>query len=233
MENISEQINSCTPVELYRRITQTFETVWKDSNDESSWVEYDPDALLLSLLPEDADQEAKDKICAVQALCYDPERACAFAHAFENMINAFNGNALVMDQMQPPYLEELFYGVQQIKQIVMAHTGKEPNWSGEVPGYVAALAKHHGVAVLPKPLAFAQEMLDSLTGKHIGSKKREEYSKLLEALNSLASELDKAQYAKEDLDAAVGILGASEGAYTNCVMAILRCYAYDFQRGTK
>jgi len=128
------------------------------------WVTWDAETLLMQL-PLVKDAVAMDKVLAVKSCAANINVPVAKALAFEKICTAFCNNHCVMDAYQPLFMEEVFYGVKQINLISQAVHGKLPKFKGEVPGYIATVAKVRAVPVLPKPLAFAQDRAAFMTGK--------------------------------------------------------------------
>ena len=100
---------------------------------------------------------------------------------------------VVLDTWQPPYVEEICYAVPQILKILRAVHG--PNhtfeFAGEVPGYVASVAKHRGWIALPKRLDFATEQLNSLNGLTEKSKKYLENKEIVDTVRKVYRSLEK------------------------------------------
>ncbi len=177
---MADAILAAHPAEIYAALEQVFAG--------ESWLSYEPETLLLALKREVSDQ-ALDKLLAVQAVCANPKAVAENSDAFEKAVNAFCNNICVMDVIQPPEVEELSYAVSQVfKLYELAHKGGAAlKFSGEVPGYVAAVAHFRGWQLLPRNLAFAQEMLDHLTGMQEGSKLYQEHLQIRESLTELVN----------------------------------------------
>lgn len=173
------------PEDIYRACDELFKG--------QEWLAFEPETLLLELGNDIADA-AVDKLLAVQAAASATDVVCTSAAAFEKTVTAFNNGICVMDVLQPPEVEEMSYAVSQIGKIVrLAHgPDKAPRYSGEVPGYVAAVARFRGWFMLPKNLSFAQEMLDVLTGMTETSKRREQCRELRDAVTELVSGMTRA-----------------------------------------
>lgn len=128
------------------------------------WVTWDAETLLMQL-PLVKDAVAMDKVLAVKSCAANINVPAAKALAFEKVCTAFCNNHCVMDAYQPLFVEEVFYGVGQIRKISQIVHGRVPKFKGEVPGYIASVAKTRAVTVLPLPLAFAQDRTTFLTGR--------------------------------------------------------------------
>lgn len=148
------------------------------------WLTWEPETLLLELR-EDVPENAVDKLLAVQAVASCGDVALRSSAAFEKVVNAFCNNICVMDTHQSPCMEEICYATAQIKKLLRMVYGRDPKFCGEVPGYVAAVAKYHGWFVLPGTLTFAQQMLDSLTNLTGNNKLMREHSPMVHSVKSL------------------------------------------------
>lgn len=187
-------ILAASPFEIYSACTQVFA--------DEDWLTFEPETLLHELKDEVSSLSA-DKLLAVQALGANASLALTHSQAFEKIVNAFCNNVCVMDVWQPPYVEEMCYAVRQMRLIMReTHPGESPEFSGEVPGYVAAAAKHRGWAVLPKDLSFAQQALDFLTGVNDKSARYRENRELIDGLRRVAASMTakKAAELLEDPD---------------------------------
>lgn len=171
------------PELLYRAMDKLF--------DGEDWLAWEPETVLLSL-GEDIADEDKDKLLAVHAVASNSSMVLNNAQAFEKVVMAFCNNICIMDEYQEPYLEEIMYAVGQIRKIIrLAHPddGKDAVFHGEVPGYVAAIARYRGWFMLPSRLSFAQKELDRLTGLQEGSKLRKEHAGIFEAVQKACRNL--------------------------------------------
>lgn len=176
-----DPLRAAHPVEIYAAVDAVFPG--------EPWLAWEPETLLLALA-EDVSEAAQDKLLAVQAVAANPDPALRFGVALEKTINAFCNNICVMDARQPPYVEELAYGVRQIRALIRAAHGKTAfSFAGETPGYVAAAARFRDWIVLPEPLSFAQPELDRLTGLEHGSALRREHARIVDSVSRLCREL--------------------------------------------
>ena len=168
------------PIEIYEALDGVFAG--------EKWLSYEPETLLLALKQEVSDQ-ALDKLLAVQAVAANPKGVAGNSSGFEKVVHAFCNNICVMDVLQPPEVEEMSYAVSQMHKLVqLAHKGAPAlEFSGDVPGYVAATARFRGWQILPRNLAFAQEMLDHLTGMQEGSKLYQEHLHIRESVTNLVN----------------------------------------------
>lgn len=153
------------------------------------WVEWDADTVLMSM-PEDQDHEAFDKVLAVKSVLQHPHIVLTQAVAFEKVVVAFNNDTVIHDQPQPPEIEALCYAVKQLLDIICTHESKAKDqilFGGEVPGYVAGVAKYRGVLLLPTPLKFAEEMLHYLSGEEAYVELAKKTVKLVAEIESIVS----------------------------------------------
>ena len=129
----------------------------------------------------------------MQAVAANSGAVFESAAAFEKTVNAFANNICVMDVIQPPEVEEMCYAVDQIMKIFHAvHGDMACGFTGEVPGYVASVARFRDWTILPKNLAFAQDMLDELTGLRKDSRLRKEHGHILDIISDFAKNTNKA-----------------------------------------
>ena len=141
-----------SPVSLYKAIDKK----------HPEWLEWEPETVLQTLDRDD------DKVLAVQTVARNPNKVTKDHFPFEKVIMAFCDNQPIMGTYDKPHLEEIMYGVQQIKEIIKAsqeglHDG-DIDFTGDVPSYVAAVAKDRGWFVLPERLNFAQQALNHVRG---------------------------------------------------------------------
>jgi hypothetical protein len=144
------------PATLYQKLAAFF-------TDDASWLTWDAETLFLQLSQVTA-PVATDKVMAVKACAQNMNVPCTSALAFEKTAMAFCNNVCVMDSYQPLHTEEAVYTVHQLQAIAKTSQDSEIEFSGEVPSYVAAVAKHRQTPVLPKSLEFAQDLAMYLTG---------------------------------------------------------------------
>jgi hypothetical protein len=213
-----EFILATEPVQLFRELDKALAGAHSDP--DSNWLAWDTESILLTL---DRDRTlitentAIDKIMAVKSAAFNMNVPCTHALAFEKVVLAFCNNECVMDAVQPPFVEEIFYTVYRLKVLAKEVHGKETklDFRGEIPGYVAATAKHRNVLVLPKPLDFAQDLLTFLTGYAPNS---DELS-LIEQVHELARENPAGLKDHETLSRLSPIDDKN-------VVDVLRCYLY-------
>lgn len=177
------------------------------------WLAYDPETILLSL-QNDISDAAVDKLLAVQAVASNPMAVLSNSDAFEKTVNAFNNNICVMDVTQPPEVEEMSYAASQIEKIIKAVHGAKvkAQYSGDVPNYVAAVAKFRGWTILPKNLAFAQDMLDVLCGTVKDSKLYAEHKNILKAVSDFVDKTSRKDAREILKDAAITELEKDDAA---------------------
>jgi hypothetical protein len=145
------------PIAIYKACNEAF--------NGSEWLGWEPETVLLEL-KNDVSDAAVDKLLAVQAVASNANAVVRSAAAFEKVVNAFNNNICIMDVIQPPEVEEMSYAVSQIELIIKEVHGPDTKieYTDEVPGYVAGVAKFRGWFMLPRNLQFGQAMLNTLTG---------------------------------------------------------------------
>jgi len=161
-----------------------------------NWAEWEPEVLLSTIFGsslDSVDAPVQDKISAVHSLVINAPLVLSEAFAFEKVINAFNNNHCIVDAIQPLYVEELMYGIRQIQKI-LCHIGdlkdSDITFESEVPGYVAAIGRYRDWVVLPKPLSFAQNVLNYLNGISEKSERLKENKDMLECAMSMVEDMD-------------------------------------------
>lgn len=189
---------------------------------EADWVGWDPHTVLAHI--EDATDVGQDKILATQAFAFNTKLASTEAVAFENISHAFCNNHCVFDAHQPLELPEAAYAVKQMRELAkLVHGPKfELEFAGEIPSYIAAIAKFRGFYLLPQSLAFAQGLLNHLTGLAPGSPKYQESEKLLTAAESVLGALG----ASPKLEDVIAHL-EREDALTDFTRAVVGCVVFD------
>lgn len=188
---MSDSINilGTHPINLLKALDKVFEG--------EDWYAWEPE-VVLSQLKEEVGDSAADKVLAVKSVAANTSLVFKNANAFENVVQAFCNNILVVDTFQPGYIEEIMYAVPQIIDIAKYVHGESivPEFHGEIHRYVAASAKYRGWAVLPKRLAFAQDALDELTGLREDSKKYKEYETAIRLVKQLVENLHNTNLTK-------------------------------------
>ena len=193
---------------------------------DDAWLSWEPETLLLELRA-DVSDAAVDKLLAVQAVSANSTAVFTSALAFEKTVNAFANNICVMDVLQPPEVEEVCYAVEHIRKIFHAVYGeKECEFTGEVPGYVASVARFRDWSILPKNLSFAQDSLDALTGLRKDSKLRKEHEKILDVISEFANNTEKADAESFLADESIKLL-ETDSAATFVVRRIIGALLYD------
>ena len=126
------------------------------------WLNWEPETVLQTLDRDD------DKILAVQTAARNPNKVTNDCFPFEKVVMAFCNNQPIMGTYDKPYIEELMYGVQQIKEVIKESQeglhDSDIDFTGDIPSYVAAVAKDRGWFVLPERLSFAQQALNHIRG---------------------------------------------------------------------
>lgn len=139
--------------------------------DGKNWLQWDNDTVLLQL--KNLEPEEKDKVLAVKAFLSFPHIPASQAVAFEKCVVAFNNDPVIHDQPQVPEIEEVYYAVKQMHRL----NGRAVNFGGEVPSYVASVAKYRDVHLLPTELKFARDILNHLIGWGPGNEEFDVLSK--------------------------------------------------------
>jgi hypothetical protein len=215
MKNVldSKKVLQAHPVILY----QLLDNFFKDSG---TWLEWDVESLLMQLKLVD-DPVAQDKVAAVKSCVFNFNMPTTKALAFEKTTVAFCNNACVPDSYQPPFMPEVFYTVNQLQQLAKETQDTLLEFTGEVPGYIAAVAKLRKTYLLPKPLEFAQDMVTFLTGYTPDA----DTLQLIDNMEALAqSEGGPGQFRNDTvLDSLTPDTDLQDGA----IAALIGCYLYD------
>jgi len=171
-----DAILAAHPVDIYRALNSVFP--------DTDWLAWEPETILLEL-KNDVSDAAVDKLLAVQAVCSNSNAVVRSAAAFEKVVNAFCNNICVMDVIQPPEVEEMSYAVSQIEKLIHLVHGEKAviEYIGEVPAYVASVARFRNWFMLPRNLQFAQDNLNSLLNCRTDSKKYKEHKHILDAVS--------------------------------------------------
>lgn len=184
---------------------------------DESWLTWDAETLLLHC-SQVKEPVAMDKLLAVKSCALNINIPCSKAIAFEKTVTALCNNSCVMDTYQPLFMEEVFYGVQQLQALCQEVLQQACKFTGEIPGYIAAVAKTRGFNVLPKELEFAQDMVTYLTGY---SPSADEIT-LVESLATVAKTAKAALLDKATLDK----LSPGTNSQDKVVAQLIGCYVF-------
>lgn len=179
---MATEFRAIHPIDLYKALDAQFR--------DEEWLSWEPETLLRTLALQD-EGSGVDKLLAIQAFCVNTDLALSDSVAFENLVHAFCNNVVVVDAPQAPYIEEVHYAVEQMKGLAKLVHHKDCVFVGEIPGYVAAVAKHRGWVLLPMDLSFAQALLDHLTGFSEGTTRRYSIRGYLDAAKDVANSLSE------------------------------------------
>jgi len=186
-----------TPFEIYRYLDSSFS--------DEAWLTWEPETLVRMLDKSMKDDLSKDKVLAIQALAGNALLSTTDNRAFEKIVHAFCHNHCVMDVTQPPQIEEIYWSLPYIIDIILASqedlAAKDIVFTGEIPGYVAGVGKYHGWIVLPKSLDFAREMLDNLNGIRGWDTKDSDIRAVVEQARTISEQLDSVTPDTKGLDA--------------------------------
>ena len=207
MLNNDSDVLSKDPIDILSELSLKFE--------HEPWLSWDAETLLMQL-PGVTDSIAMDKVLAVKACAFNSKVNCTLALAFEKTCKAFCNNVCIMDEFQPLFMEEVFYGIKQIQLIVNEIHGVMPEFGGEIPGYVAAVAKVRAFTVLPKPLSFAEEATQELIGYAPNPSEME-----------LVEGLDKLSLEELRNPATLDNLHTEDNQQDALVARLIGCYLYD------
>lgn len=158
MEFTNSIIYSTHPIDLYKYINTALKGL-------GAWLSWEPEVLFKNLNINKPNSNSVNKVLAVQSTAANTELPCKNHLAFESVGNCFCNEHFIAGTSQPIGIEECMYTVNQIKLIAKeVHKVNEDlvTFYGEIPGYVASVAKLHSHRVLPIPLNFGQDILDYL-----------------------------------------------------------------------
>jgi len=214
MASISDSfILSSSPRDIYVQLSE-------ELANEENWLDWEPETFL-TVLPIENDI-AKDKALAVKSVAVNTELAVTNAVAFENVVVAFNNSHVIPTVFQSTSLEELTYAVKEIKAISKIVHSVLPEFTGEVPSYVAAVAAYEGAVVLPEELSFAQNLTNFLLGVEPGSKKYKENAKLIDSVKIINAQINDISVSEESLNAFL-----ADTPLSNMVRKLIGCRLYD------
>lgn len=152
-------IYSTSPIDLYTAMDKVLTPL-------GAWISWEPDTLLKHITSKTKlNSNSINKLLAVQAVAANLDLVCKDHTAFEAVGTCFCNEHYILGRSQPIGIEECMYTVKQIKGIaVLVHNTQEDlvMFYGEIPGYVASVAKLNSHRVLPIPLSFGQDILDYL-----------------------------------------------------------------------
>lgn len=135
-----------SPFDLYKQIAA--------EQSAHNWIGWDLDTFMLHY------PDASNKLLAVKSLAFNTQKVCSDWQAFENVVCAFNN----MEQSNVLHVEEICYGVAQIKLIAhLVHPDVPLLFLSDIPNYIAACAKYYDWTVLPPALSFAQPLLETIS----------------------------------------------------------------------
>ena len=203
-----------SPTALYKEMAIKLEG-------EGPWIEWEPETILHSI-SSDIGDVAMNKILAVQAVAANTELPCMDHVAFESVVNSFCNYTYIVGESQPTGIEECFYTVNHIKGIATQVHNLDPSsilFAGEVPGYIAAVAKLYSKRVIPYPLSFAQDILDFIYLN---------YNIPLDEMKDIVQKIDSAIIPEnvKDISSLVEELDP-KSEYHTFITWILGCYIYD------
>jgi len=186
------------------------------------WLAWEPE-VLLSYVPEVKFYVPRNKILAVQAVGANADLVCSDHVGFESVGNCFCNYHYLVGESQPLGIEECFYTINQVRDIISkVHnlSQEKIEFLGEIPGYIASVAKLYKHRVLPKPLSFSQDILNFL----YPNTKENNISDLL----YIAEEIDKASL-PDSLDELRKLLDNVDPDSTHGVFVgwLIGCYVYD------
>ena len=222
---MAENINSdlllhSHPVEIYRACDSMFEG--------EAWLNWEPETLLMALEGEVSPQ-AEDKLLAVQSAASNSSFPLVDSTAFEKLVLAWCNCICVMDARQPPYVEEMCYAGRELCRFIRTVHGADADvaFSGDVPGYVAAVGRFRDWIVLPPELSFAQENLSSLTGLVPQSPLYAEHRQVVDMVSELYASLDKVTAEELLHDPEIKSLERDNGAGADMIKRIVGALLYD------
>lgn len=190
MPDLPNRVKAQHPIDLYRML----DTLFRDEE----WLDWEPETLIRQA-DKLEDPIAQDKLLAIQSAAANSRLVLSNAVAFEKVVLAFSNNHIIPDAPQSPYLEEVFYAVDQLRELIQLVHDQKAEFIGEVPGYVSAVARHRGWQILPAGLNFAQQSLNFLWGLREGASRHMEFQGVLQRAETLAASLEKVRFDSEQL----------------------------------
>jgi hypothetical protein len=144
------------PLVLVNELNKKYKQDWVHWEPETLWHTIEAD-YKTKILP-----ESEDKIMAVRVLLSNDTFWVCW-EVFEKICAALSGRVPSFGTRDDLSVGELSLGVSIAGRI------KKREFEHEVMAYVAVEAKQEGYVLLPKPLAFAQDILDSLSSNTEGA----------------------------------------------------------------
>lgn len=138
------------PLKFYEQLNEKFKRAWWDWEPETLWHSLEDGGLAK---PSD---EVKNLVMALQ-ICVTTDAPFEHWHIFEKVAHAFSQNRVDFGVVQPLELTEAAAAVR-----VLAAIRPKREFTSEVCGYIASVAKSSGVVYLPPELfpALAQSELE-------------------------------------------------------------------------
>lgn len=201
-----------SPFNIYKKL---------DAELPVGWIDWEPETLLREYTFKS--QTHIDKVLAVKSACLNMDLVSNDSVAFENVVNAFCNNYVVVDAAQPPYLEEVFYTLNQLDLICKDLHNTEFGLGPQVKNYIAGVAKYRDFIVLPKELDFAQETLDYLNNYTKGNIKDSDYSEIYAVSKAIRDDLADAVI--DDPEALDKL--SEDTPVSIAIKKIIACYLYD------
>jgi hypothetical protein len=207
-----------SPATLYRNLDAML-----TKEHSKRWLEWEPE-VLLSTVPEVKYYVPRNKLLAIQAVGANADLVCSDHIGFESVGNCFCNYHYLVGESQPIGIEECLYTTNHVKQIISdvhkLDTDKI-NFLGEIPGYIASVAKLYKHRVLPVPLNFGQDILDFLYPNN----KQDAH---FEEMKHIAAEIDKTAIPNDfgNLGKILDVIdpGSTNGAFVNWLIG---CYLYN------
>lgn len=125
---------------------------------KSGWIDWEPETLWHTIQADygsTVHQESEEKIMAIRVLLSN-DTFWVYWEVFEKICAALSGRVPSFDTRDDLSIGELSLGVSIANRI------KKREFEHEVKAYVSVEAMQEGYVLLPKPLAFAQDILDDL-----------------------------------------------------------------------
>ena len=121
------------------------------------------------------------------------------------------------------------YAVRELCRFIRTVHGADADvaFSGDVPGYVAAVGRFRDWIVLPPELSFAQENLSSLTGLVPQSPLYAEHRQVVDMVSELYASLDKVTAEELLHDPEIKSLERDNGAVADMIKRIVGALLYD------
>jgi len=222
-----------SPRELFTLLNKQFSNTNLGGGEE--WLAWEPETVLLQL-PQISNPVSKDKILAVHTACFNTSAVVTEWLAFEKVVSAFCNNPCIADVIQVPHIEEMYYTLGQLEELIAEvhpnESGREREierqLSNQICGFIAAVAFNDGWLVLPAKFGVTtQESLNKLNGIYVGNEKYTTVQPIIDKVLTTAKQLCTPTFSNNDLTLELSRLESVDTYEFSHIRRIIGCYLYD------